>query len=103
MDAVQLAADGRDIAHLMFTVVDEKGVRVPDAELEVTINVTGPLKILGIDNGRTTDAVDYQDNRSEAYRGRGMVFLQAVRQSGSARITASAEGLQPAESTIHVK
>jgi beta-galactosidase len=103
IDSKQLAADGRDVAHLMFNIVDEKGVRVPDAEHEVTIEIAGPLKILGMDNGRTGGAIDYQDNRSEAYRGRGMAILQSSRQAGAARIRASAAGLETAEIAIDVK
>jgi beta-galactosidase len=89
--------------HLTFTIQDDKGVRVPDAEHEVTLEVEGPLRILGIDNGRTAGAVDYQDNRSPAFRGRGMAVLQSLRQAGAARITAKADGLLAGEATIDVK
>jgi beta-galactosidase len=102
-DATELAADGHDAAHVTFTIVDEKGVRVPNAEHEVTFAVEGPVRLLGIDNGRTDGAVDYQDDRCEARRGRGLAIIQSLRQPGEATINASVAGLDPASIVVSVK
>jgi hypothetical protein len=102
-DAGRLAADGHDIAHLQFFIVDKNGVRVPGAEQEIEFTIAGPMRILGIDNGRTGGEVDYQDNRCEAHRGRGLAILQARREAGKARITARAEGLEPGEVALEVE
>jgi beta-galactosidase len=102
-DVTELAADGHDAAHVVFTIVDEHGVRVPDAEHEVTFMVEGPVRLLGMDNARTDGAVDYQDNKCAAYRGRGLAIVQTLREAGEAKITASAEGLESAEVTVRVR
>ena len=102
-DVSELAADGHAAAHLCFTIVDERGVRVPDADDEVQFSVTGPLKLLGIDNGLARGQVDYQDDRSPAHRGRGLAIVQATREPGSARVVATAAGLEPAEIVLDVK
>ena len=36
-DTTQLRADGKDVCHVEFRIVDENGVRVPDAEPEVDL------------------------------------------------------------------
>ncbi len=102
-DAAELAADGHDVAQLTIAIVDEHGIRVPDAENEVTFTVEGPVNLLGIDNGRIAGAVDYQDNRCDAYRGRGLAIVRSQRHPGTATIRASAAGLEPAELSITVK
>lgn len=102
-DVGRLAADGHDVVHLQFTIVDANGVRVPDARHEVEFTVRGPLKLLGIDNGLAGGEVDYQDNRCDAYRGRGLAILQSQRDTGEAKITATAEGLVSAEVVLQVE
>jgi len=102
-DATELAADGHDVAHLTFAIVDEHGFRVPNAENEVTFTVDGPVNLLGIDNGRIAGAVDYQDNRCDAYRGRGLAIVRSQRHAGAATISAAADGLEPAQITLMVK
>jgi hypothetical protein len=102
-DATQLTADGHDVAHLSFSIVDENGVRVPDAQHDVQFTVEGPVSILGIDNGRTGGAVVYHDDRSEAYRGRGLAIVRSQRQPGEATITAVAEKLEPDKIVLQVE
>ena len=92
-DATQLKADGRDICHLEFDIVDEQGVRLPGAEHEVTFDVEGPGRIIGIENGNLSSLDDPKDLVHKAYRGRGLAILQATRRPGQIRLTARAEGL----------
>jgi hypothetical protein len=102
-DVTGLAADGHDVAHLVFTIVDEQGHRVPEAEDEVVFTVEGPLKILGIGNGRARGNEDYQDDRCQAWRGRGLAILQTQRRPGKAKVVVSADGLAPAETVLNVR
>ena len=100
-DATTLAADGHDAAHLTFTIVDEHGVRIPNAEHDVTFELEGPVRLLGIENGATAGDPQYQDNHCPALRGRGLAIIQSQRKTpGQATIRASAPGLTPAEATI---
>jgi beta-galactosidase len=101
-DNQELAADGHDVAQVVFAVVDEHGVRVPDAEQEVAFTIDGPVRLLGIDNARTDGAVDYQDDKCTAYRGRGLAIMQSLRDAGEATITATAEGLESAHVVVRV-
>lgn len=50
-DATQLAANGQDIAQVEYDIVDKAGVRIPGAETEVSFELNGPARILGIGNG----------------------------------------------------
>jgi beta-galactosidase len=101
-DAVRLTADGRDICHLAFQITDAGGVRVPDADHEVTFDVGGPAEIIGIENGDLSSLEDPKDHVHKAYQGQGLAIFQSARQAGRVRVTARAEGLEAASVEIAV-
>ena len=95
-DATRLQADGKDICHLEFQVVDTQGVRVPDADPEVTFAVTGPASLLGIENGDLNSPEPYQGPTRKAYHGRGLAIIESTTAAGKVVIKATAPGLEPA-------
>ncbi len=102
-DVTQLRADGKDICHVTFALVDGQGVRIPDADNEVTFDVKGPGRIIGIENGNLNSLENPKDSKHRAYHGRGLAILQAERQAGKIQVTALSEGLTPATFEIDVK
>ena len=99
-DVSQISADDKDISHIEFRIVDDKGVIVPAAENEVAFEVEGPGNIIGIGNGNINNIEDYKDNKHKAYDGRGLAILQASRNPGKIKITALADGLKQASIEI---
>ncbi len=95
-DTVRLRADGKDICHLEFRVVDAQGVRVPDAEPEITLTANGLAKLLGMENGDLNSPESYQGPARKAFHGRGLAIYQSTTAPGKASITAVAPGLEPA-------
>jgi beta-galactosidase len=95
-DTTRLHADGKDVCHLEFRVVDAQGIRVPDAAPEVTLAVDGPAKLLGMENGDCDSPEPYQGPTRKALHGHGLAIFQATTAGGKVRITASAPGLEPA-------
>ena len=96
-------ADGKDTYHVEYQIVDEHGVRVPDANHKVTFNVLGPAKILAIDNGWMRGEEDYQDNKHKAWRGHGLVYLQSGDTAGTAMLSASVPDLKDGTLTLKTK
>ena len=99
-DTNQLRADAKDVSHLEFRIVDAQGIRVPDATPDVTFELTGPAKILGIGNGDLDSVEDCKSNRHHAYQGRGLAILQSSSSSGEIVVRATAPGLAPASTTL---
>jgi len=95
-DTTQLHADGKDICHVEFQVVDALGMRAPDAEPEVTFEVSGPAALLGIENGDLNSPEPYQGPTRKAFHGRGLAIFQSTTAAGKVRITATAPDLEPA-------
>ena len=95
-DATRLRADGKDICHLEFRIVDAQGVRVPDAAPEVTLTLNGPARLLGMENGDLNSPEPYQGPTRKAFHGRGLAIFQSTTAAGKISVTATATGLEPA-------
>jgi hypothetical protein len=102
-DRQELAADGRDVCHLEFQIVDGQGVRVPDATNEVTLIVDGPAQLLGIENGDLNSPATGKGPSRNALRGRGLAILQSRTTPGTIRLTASASGLDAGQATLNCR
>jgi beta-galactosidase len=93
-DVKQIAADGKDICHVTFRITDDKGIRVVEANPEITFAVEGPGQVIGIENGDRNSADNPKDLTHKAFQGQGLVILQAARQPGKIRLTAQAPQLE---------
>ncbi len=102
-DRQELSADGRDICHLEFQIVDGQGVRVPDATNEVTLTVDGPAELLGIENGDLNSPATGKGPSRNALRGRGLAILQSRITPGTIQVTASATGLDAGQATLNCR
>jgi len=94
-DTTQLRADGKDVCHLEFRIADARGVRVPDANAEVTFEISGPATLLGIENGDVNSPDSYQSPTHRAFRGRGLAILQSTVDAGKVVVKATAPNLEP--------
>jgi beta-galactosidase len=102
-DAKEMRADGRDVCHVEFRIVDAQGVRVPDAEPDVKFTLDGPDTIIGIENGDLNSSATGKDGVRKAYRGRGLAIVQSIRETGKVRLTARANGLKEASVEIEAR
>ena len=92
------SADGRDVAHLTIQVVDSDDRIVPTAGNEITLDLDGPARIIGIDNGDPTDHDSFKSNHCKAFNGLCLAILQTNRQPGPIHVTAHSPGLRPPRS-----
>jgi beta-galactosidase len=95
-DVPQLKADGKDVCHVEYRIVDANGLRVPDADQEVDFKLTGPARILGIGNGDVNNSENPKAETHKAFQGRGLAIIQSTPNPGPVTLQASAPGLEPA-------
>ena len=95
-----IRADRTGIAHVEVTVVDAAGHFVPHAGPDITFDITGPGKLIGLENGDPIDNTNYKLNHRRAFHGRMMAIVQATDAPGTITITAAPEGLPAARCTI---
>jgi beta-galactosidase len=100
VDRTKIAADRRDVAHVMVEIRDAQGRVVPNAASEITFDVQGEGKILGVDNGDPQSHEDYKSNLRKAFNGLCLLIVQSTATSGQIKIAASSPGLQSGDVTI---
>jgi beta-galactosidase len=99
-DRSSIAADRRDVAHVTVRIVDAQGRLAPTAENEVTFQVQGEGRSIGLDNGDMRSHEDYKGKTRRAYNGLCVAMLQSTARAGRIRLTATSPGLEPATLTI---
>jgi len=89
-----------DVALIRFEILDSAGLPVPTAGDLVRFAVSGG-RILALDNGDLRDHAPYHSDRRNAFNGRGLAIVSPA-QPGLLRLTASADGLEPASVSVRV-
>lgn len=96
-----LSADGKDLIALEISALDSEGNPVENARNRVKLTVRG-ARLVGFDNGDSTDYDDYKCNSRKLFGGRAVALIVAGTDIGTAAVRAESEGLAPAELTIEV-
>jgi len=99
-DRAQINMQWDDLAHVVIEIVDQQGRVVPTADNEIVFALSGPGRILGLDNGQADSHESYQSDRRKAFAGRALALVQSNGQQGEMRLTASSASLTGASVTI---
>ncbi len=81
-----------DLAFIECNVVDDYGVRVPDAADNITFTVDGGT-VLGTDNGNSPDTTNMHSPSRDAFHGKVLCVIRHDGKPGTMTVTASGEGL----------
>jgi beta-galactosidase len=92
-----LQADGTDLSFVTVSIADAKGLTVPTADNEVHFSISGPGKIVAVDNGDATSLVSFQSPDRQAFNGLALVIVRSEKQRGTITLTASSKGLKSAQ------
>ena len=95
-DRPTIRADGNDLSFVTVTVVDDKGIPVPNAEPVVRLRLEGDGIIAGVDNGDEVDHERFQRDSVRLFAGRAVVIVRASRQTGRLTLNGTSDGLKPA-------
>ncbi len=102
-DRARIAGDGRDLVFCTVTVCDSQGRPVRNANNAVTVRVTGPLKLVGLDNGNSVDMDEYKTDRRQLFSGKLLAVAAGCGQGGVGCITVSGPGLESASVRVDVR
>ncbi len=95
-EAEQICADGEDLMFLRISVRDENGVEVENARNRMTVNITGPARLIGMDNGDSTDYDQYKTNSRKLFSGRLLAVIASTKEPGEIHVKVSSPGLPDA-------
>lgn len=102
LDKNSIKANKRDVVHVVADIVDSKGRFMPIADNLIQFEVTGPYKLIGVENG---DILDLNPNKSldrKAFMGKALLMLQATDKPGTITIRAKSKGLKSLPVSISV-
>ncbi len=100
VDRPTIAADARDVAHVTVRALDANGVFVPLADNQLTFDLSGPGKLIGVDNGDLASHDSYKANTRPLFRGMALALVQSTRVPGTTRLVVRSPGLPDATVTI---
>jgi len=76
----QVEAGG--VIQIALQILDEKGVPVVISEDEITCDIVGNARLLGMEAGNNADMGDYTDKKQRVYHGKMITYIQALGKSG---------------------
>lgn len=107
-DRLTIAADGEDLSVISLELVDVEGRVVPTACNEIRFNITGSGRLIGLGNGDPSchepdKPASFNEGKRSAFNGLCMAIVQALKQTGTIHVSASAGGLETASVTIQAE
>ncbi len=96
-DKEELTADGKDLIYVEISTLDRDGNPVENARNRVEVSVSGAGRLVGLDNGDSTDYDQYKGTSRRLFNGKLLAIIAAKDIPGEIKMTATSEGLKPAE------
>lgn len=101
-DKTEARANKTDVIHLEIDITDAKGTLCPYASHEIKFDISGPARLLAVDNGDPIDLSPYKVPQRNAFRGKALLILQTTEKAGTIRVKALSEGVMDGEIKIKV-
>lgn len=95
-------ANSEDVVHVFAQLVDDNGNPVLTDDKEITFEIKGEAKLLGVDNGWKKSVQKFQTNINTTYEGRTLLILQAMSTSGKVEVVANVDGFEPQSIVIDI-
>lgn len=103
VDRETIAADGRDIAFVRVSVVDQDGNLIPDDNREVKFAVSGAGTFRAAASGNPASLDLFHLPHHHLFSGELTALVQSAKKPGEVTLTATAKGLKRASVTIRVQ
>lgn len=97
-----LYADGEDLCFVTIGTEDALGYPVENAMDYVSVHVQGPGRLLGLDNGDSTDFDDYKCSCRKLFNGKLLAVIGTTDQTGEIKVLVQGEGLEGAVCKVAV-
>jgi beta-galactosidase len=94
-DKTTLTADGSDLVFIEISALDSDGIPVHNANNRIHLTVEGAGRLVGLDNGDSTDYDQYKGSSRRLFSGKLLAVIASTMDSGSITVRAEAKGLSP--------
>ncbi|MEK3759350.1 glycoside hydrolase family 2 TIM barrel-domain containing protein [Paenibacillus sp. FSL P4-0338] len=99
-DKQVITADGTDLIFVTISTLDQEGRPVANANNRVHLSVEGPGRLIGLDNGDSTDYDSYQDVSRRLFSGKLLAVIAGTLEAGTITLRAASAGLASTELTL---
>ncbi|MCD7731682.1 MAG: DUF4982 domain-containing protein [Oscillospiraceae bacterium] len=96
-DRKVINADQNEICFIEISVTDKDNIAVENARNAVKVRVSGAGRLLGLDNGDSTDYDQYKTDARRLFSGKLLAMVGSNGETGEIRVEVSSDGLKPAE------
>ncbi|WP_028909401.1 glycoside hydrolase family 2 TIM barrel-domain containing protein [Prevotella sp. AGR2160] len=93
-DRTSLHRDKNDLAYITVSLTDKDGTLCPDADDEITVNVTGNGGFEAICNGDATSLESFKSPHMKLFHGQLVITVHAGTATGPVTVTVKGHGLQ---------
>ena len=83
-DAPCLKADGDDLAFVTVSLTDKNGIMIPEADDQLTFEVTGAGTFEAVCNGDATSLEPFKQPTMKLFKGQLVVIVRGAKQAGTA-------------------
>lgn len=102
-DNTTLKADGQDLIYVMVGLTDAQGIPQPNAENQLTFEVTGAGTIAGVANANLKDIDPYVSTHHKAWKGQALLIIKSKREKGTIQLKVTSPGIQSQILTLKAK
>jgi beta-galactosidase len=98
-----ILADGKELAFVTLSIVDENGVLCPKADNLISFSAEGTGRIKAVGNGDPTSLESFVEPYRKAFNGKCMIIVQAAKDVGDIKLNARSMGLESGEIQISTR
>jgi beta-galactosidase len=102
-DHAVFAGKTKGLSQVEVYITDKNGNPVFAADDEITVAITGPAKLLGLESGSNSSHESYQASQRKALHGRLIAYVQTTGKAGTVTLQFSAGTLKSSTVTLTVK
>lgn len=102
-DNTTFGSKTKGLSQVEVYITDKDGNPVFAADDEVTVSITGPAKLLGLESGSTSSHENYQANQRKALHGRLLAYIQTNGTPGKVQVQFSSGRLKSSTITLTVR
>ena len=90
----------QSVGYVSVDVLDSSGRLVPEADVKLTLALTGAAELAGFGSANPLAVGSFQSSTARSFRGRAMAILRGTGAKGLVKLTVTSEGLAPASLTM---
>jgi len=102
-ERMTMKADGQDLIFVEIGTEDANGYPVKNATNRVHVSVEGPGRLVGLDNGDSTDFDNYKATSRRLFSGKLLAVIAATKKYGEIIVKATSVGLPEARISLHAE